>query len=128
MGLLQPLLITYCVSLWLCTICLSKSPSSRLPYVDHLSALKESIELHSISFPKDYLRVNHHKGLGLEVLENPWQQGARSAFFGFFYSPHCTCLECFLSPSWRAIFCITPLFSGIGRIYANQFLSSNTMV
>jgi hypothetical protein len=84
-GLLHPLLIT-CV-VFICGFIVYAFQRAPVPdYLfdaDHLSALKESIELHSISFPKDYLRVNHHNGLGVEVLENPWQQGSRSAFFGF---------------------------------------------
>lgn len=84
-GLLQPLLITCIV--FLCGFTVYAFQRAPVPdYLfdaNHQSALKESIERHSISFPKDYLRVNHHEGFGIEVLENPWQQGARSAFFGF---------------------------------------------
>ena len=84
-GLLQPLLIICAV--FLCSFTLYAFQRAPVPdYLfdaSHLSVVQESIERLSISVPMDYLRVNHHKGLGVEVLENPWQQGARSAFFGF---------------------------------------------
>ena len=84
-GLLHPLLITFIV--FICGFTVYAFQRAPVPgYLfdsSHLSALKESIESHSISFPNDYLRVNNHKWLGVETLGNPWQHGARSAFFGF---------------------------------------------
>ena len=124
--LLHPLLFTCIV--FLCGFLLyafQRAPVPDYLNADHLSDLKESIELHSISFPKDCLRVNHHNGLGVEVLENPWQQGARSAFFGF--TPIVLAFSVFLAIRGGRYSVLRP-YLRIGRIYSNQFWPSNAMV